>query len=311
MVQFPARLRIIIPLKALLVAGFLSAGAPWVRAQMAQVAPPGQTFQPMMSNQLTGRGEDAMSIYEKTKGKERGEQNQQAWRITKPRDFARLPPEFQWDVAPTPIHTPFPIYPFELLRKKTAGKVQAFFIIGPDGRVIVQRIDGGAAPEFVLAVRAMLDSCRFNPAKKKDGTPAYANLGIEYDFQPKGRTDAPVAEEGRLILRDLEKKPGSILTLQELDQPLKPVSRQAPAYPSALLAAGPAGEAEVEFFVDMNGSVQLPRIVASSAPEFGYAAVQAVAAWRFEPPLKGGKAVVVRVRLPIGFEGRKTGGGAK
>ena len=231
--------------------------------------------------------------------------NQQPWRITKGKGYDKLPAEFQWETPPTPVDTPYPVYPYELLRTKVAGKIRAYFIIGPLGRVVKVELDEGATPEFGLAVRAMLDACRFNPAKKKDGSPAFAYVGIEYNFEPKGRSDAPVGEQGRLILRDLEKTPGDILGLHDLDEPLKPLARTPPAYPLALQKTMPAGEAEVEFFVDVSGNVQLPHIKSSSAPEFGYAAVQAVAAWRFEAPKKGGKTVVVRAAVPVGFEGRK------
>ena len=99
----------------------------------------------------------------------------------------------------------------------------------------------------------------------------------------------------------MEKQPEKIATLGELDQPLKPRSRRPPVYPTALEQAGQDGEATIEFFVDKNGDAQLPRILSSTAPEFGYAAVQAVATWRFEVPRKGGKPVVARAQIPIGF----------
>ena len=51
-----------------------------------------------------------------------------------------------------------------------------------------------------------------------------------------------------------------------------------------LLAVDQHGDATVEFFVDKNGDVQLPQIISCTMPEFGYAAVQAVATWRFAPP---------------------------
>jgi TonB family protein len=271
---------------------------------------PAQTFKPM-SDPL--KGVDPSSVVGKMtgeKGKEQGPP-QQPWRFAKGKAHDRLPPDFQWDTPPTPVNTPYPVYPYELLRTGVAGKIRAYFIIGPMGRVVKVELDEAATPEFGLAVRAMLDSCRFNPARKKDGAPAYANVGIEYDFETKGRSDAPVAPEGRLILRDLEKKPENIIGFQELDEPLKPLSRQPPTYPIALLKTMPAGDAVVEFFVDVNGNVQLPHIKSSSAPEFGYAAVQAVAAWRFEVPKKGGKVVVVRAEVPVGFEGRKADGAQK
>jgi TonB family protein len=103
----------------------------------------------------------------------------------------------------------------------------------------------------------------------------------------------------------LEKNPADIIDLKDLDQPLKPLSRQPPSYPLALQKTKPSGDAVVEFFVDTNGNVQLPHVKSSSAPEFGYAAVQAVAAWKFEAPTKGGKTVVARAEIPVGFAGAK------
>jgi outer membrane biosynthesis protein TonB len=41
--------------------------------------------------------------------------------------------------------------------------------------------------------------------------------------------------------------------------------------------------------------------MSASEPAFGYAAIQAVAFWRFEPPLAKGKPVVVRARVPFNF----------
>lgn len=223
------------------------------------------------------------------------------WRVTKGKDHNQLPLEFQWDTPPTPASTMFPVYPFEQLKADTAGKARISYVVGPTGRVVGAKLREASTPEFGLAVLAMIDAWRFTPAKKKDGTPAWANLGGEYDFRPSGRGDVPVSDEAKEILRDLEKKPDRIATLKDLDRPLQPLSRRPPVYPTALEEAGQPGEAMIEFFVDKNGDAQLPRIVSSSAPEFGYAAVQAVATWRFEPPRKGGKSVVVRALIPINF----------
>lgn len=62
------------------------------------------------------------------------------------------------------------------------------------------------------------------------------------------------------------------------------------------------GEALIETFIDEFGYTQLPRIISASDPAFGYAACQAIAGWQFEPPLKDGKPVVVKVRIPVEFK---------
>jgi TonB family protein len=226
------------------------------------------------------------------------------WAITKTKNHKQLPPEMQWDRPPVVLHSTFPVYPFEALRDKVKGKTRLTLVIGPDGRVKQAKILEATVPEFGLATLAMADAWRFQPAQKKDGTPSYAIIGMDHEFNPSGRGDVPVADEAPSILRKLAREPAAILTMKDLDRPLKPLSRRPPLYPSALETAGQPGSAVIEFFVDERGDAQLPRIVSSTAPEFGYAAVQAVATWRFEPPRKGGKAVVTRVQITIDFDMR-------
>ncbi len=230
-----------------------------------------------------------------------GGQLPELWRVSKGKEHDKLPPEFQWDTPPTPTSTMFPVYPFEQLKTGMAGKAQISYVVGPDGRVVSAKLREATTPEFGLAVLAMIDAWRFKPAKKKDGKAAYANLGSEYDFRSNGRGDVPVSDAAKDILRLIEKHPEKIITADQLDRPPAPISRRPPVYPTALREAGQPGEAVIEFYIDEEGDAQLPSIVSSSAPEFGYAAVQAVATWRFTPPKKGGHTVVTHARVPLEF----------
>ncbi len=224
------------------------------------------------------------------------------WNVPKPSKRDKLPPELQWDKAPVPINTAFPVYPFGALRAGQSGKTRLKFLIGPDGRVASAKVLEATTPEMGQAALAMIDAWEFTPATKKDGTPCYSALAIEHDFKPRSISDVPVTPEALDILRLLEKNPGKIAGLTELDGMPKPLSRRPPVYPSALRKAGQPGNAVIEFYLDEHGDAQLPHIISSTAPEFGYAAVQAVATWRFEPARKGGKAAVTRVQIPIDFK---------
>lgn len=240
---------------------------------------------------------------------EPGGRTLELWKVTKGKDHAAQPPEFQWDQPPEPKMTLFPVYPFDQLKAGTPGKARVAYVVGPTGTVIATKLLEATAPEFGAAVLAMIDGWRFKPATLKNGKPALARLATEYEFRPTGRGDVPVSDEARAILRQVEKKPETIVvTLKELDRPLKPLSQRPPIYPTAMAKADQPGEALVEFYIDKSGDVQLPRIVSGSAPEFGYAAVQAIATWRFEPARKGGKAVVVRTQIPVGFGARGESG---
>jgi len=229
-------------------------------------------------------------------------QARELWRVVKSKNHDKLPPELRWDKPATPKMTLFPVYPFEQLQAGVEGKAVINYIIGPKGEVVRANVLEATTPEFGEAVLAMLDAWRFNPAKSKEGTPVYAYLKIEYTFQTNGRGDVPVSQEAQWILRDLKKKPEAIATAEDLDQPPKPISRRSPVYPTALRAAGHSGSAMIEFYIDENGDAQLPRVVSATAPEFGYAAVLAVATWRFDVPLKKKKPVVIRVQIPVDFK---------
>lgn len=228
------------------------------------------------------------------------------WTISKTKNHKELPPEYQWDRAPVVLHSTFPVYPFEALRDKVKGTTKLAFVIGPDGRVRQAKIMEASSPEFGQAIMAMIDGWKFKPPQMKDGTPAFAIVGINHEFNPQGRGDVPVPEEAMDILRRLAKDPAAIVDLKELDHPPRPVSRRPPVYPSTMDQTGQSGQATIEFFIDKRGDAQLPRVVSSSDQAFGYAAAQAVATWRFEPPLKDGKPVIVRTQIQINFSSHQS-----
>lgn len=223
------------------------------------------------------------------------------WSVGKQKTPEALPPELRWDIPPEPVNTMFPVYPFEDVAKGTTGKTKIAFIIGPTGRVASARVLEATTPQMGQAVLAMIDAWEFKPARKKDGSPALAAVGLEHVFGI-GTGDVPVSDEARDILRTLKRAPGQLRSLADLDRPVRPLSQRPPIYPSALRKKGEDGAAEIEFFIDRLGDAQLPRIISATAPEFGYAAAQAVATWRFTKPESKGKSVVVRVRIPVAFK---------
>jgi len=99
----------------------------------------------------------------------------------------------------------------------------------------------------------------------------------------------------------MEKEKGAIHWLSELDRQPRPLSIRHPKYPGALVGAAATGGAEVEFLIQEDGTVRLPRIVKATRPEFGYSAVEAVSCWLFEPPLYHHAPVVARARVPFKF----------
>src|SRR5690606_28141805 len=89
----------------------------------------------------------------------------------------------------------------------------------------------------------------------------------------------------------------------DLDVYVKKVSTEAPAYPEAARQQRISGSVILVVDVAEDGSVASAEVERSEpAGVFDEAALSAVANWKFEPAMKGGKPVPARVRVPIAFE---------
>lgn len=208
---------------------------------------------------------------------------------------SKVPAEYKYDSAPYPEDNPRPVYPYAQWLAKTAGQAKAGYAVDERGRVIDVQISKDSDPEFGLALAAAIQTWQFRPATAK-GAPRKALAAITFDFdlyQPP--------ESSALRLRDMIKHGEKLYKMSDLDTPLQPLHQVSPNYPLTLAHSGPAGEAVIEFVVDRDGWVALPRIVSATQPEFGWSAATAVSQWRFTPPRKGGQPVDVRVRVPFDF----------
>jgi TonB family protein len=88
--------------------------------------------------------------------------------------------------------------------------------------------------------------------------------------------------------------------MSELETPPKPVKQSPPTIPPEL--HGLKASVQIGFLIDEKGRVVKPRIVQSSNDSFNDLAIRCVRNWEFEPGKKGGKAVSVRVVVPLRFK---------
>lgn len=142
-----------------------------------------------------------------------------------------------------------------------------------------------------------------------DGQPTSALVTNERNFQPDGADGLVCAEDRAMLAREAQ-QPQTIVSSKHLDAPLQPVVQATPVFPFSLEGKVSEGNATVEFIVDEQGTVRLPRIVKADAPALGYAAVQASAAWKFAPPRAGGQPAAVRARVPFRFYRESPRGGS-
>lgn len=197
-------------------------------------------------------------------------------------------------ILPQPFVHAEPIYPWERLLAGESGEATVAFTLDAEGLAEGARIVSATAPEFGAALLAAVESWVFQPATE-DHAPVRVPMEVTHRFVFPER--GPVAR----LLPALRPGGPGIPPPENLDAPLRPLWRGFPAYPAQLHGDRVEGSAEIEFVVDADGRVRLPRAVAATRPEFGWAAATAVAQWVFAPVRRAGAPAAARVRVEIGF----------
>ncbi|WP_404424437.1 energy transducer TonB [Nibricoccus sp. IMCC34717] len=87
----------------------------------------------------------------------------------------------------------------------------------------------------------------------------------------------------------------------KVDENPVPVKTPPPAYPEALMKEGVSGIAVVTVVIDENGDVLAAEARKASHDGFKAPAEEAVKGWKFTPAKLAGKAVKVKVAVPIKF----------
>jgi protein TonB len=94
-----------------------------------------------------------------------------------------------------------------------------------------------------------------------------------------------------------------VFELSEVDRRPRPIIRYEPVYPYRARRREIEGHVLLSFVVDASGHVENIGVLDSEPGElFVKAARQAVEGWRFEPAMKDGRAVSVRVEIDLIFD---------
>ncbi len=195
----------------------------------------------------------------------------------------------------TPRSNPQIVYPYDMALAGTEGTATVTYDVDAQGTPHNIKVTKTSRPEFGKSIAASLETVRFDPAKDKDGKPIASKGSLDFKFQ-KSMIDAALVTE--------LKKPDAVFLGKDSppDGGLKIVRMMEPMFPEAMQQAKLSeGSAQIEFIIDTDGAVRMPKIVSASKEEFGWAAAVLVSNWRFGPPMKDGKPARVKLSLPIAF----------
>jgi protein TonB len=94
---------------------------------------------------------------------------------------------------------------------------------------------------------------------------------------------------------------GIVFELCEVDRIPQPIHRVAPIYPYEMKQAGVSGFVSLLFICDSKGRVKRVQVKSSSHMEFEKDVISAIRQWIFDPGMKDGQPVKVRMLIPFKF----------
>lgn len=180
------------------------------------------------------------------------------------------------------------------------GEARVVISVDDQGKLTDLLVTGYTHEEFAAASIAALKRWSFEPARA-GGRPRASRADVLFVFRDRGVIvhNFPGALEQYRVFGAMQDryvfKPSK---LGELDRTPIPIKVVAPL----------SGKSDrehrvtVEFYIDEEGRVRMPAVARESADDaFAAAAVAAVEQWRFEPPLRRGRPVLVYAHQEFNF----------
>lgn len=202
------------------------------------------------------------------------------------------------------IQTTEPVFPFILTQQGvTKGEVHVAINTDATGKLTDWLVVGYSRPELADTVVAALKEWKFEPARLH-GTPVGTTIEVFFYFEAKGVVVSTTAidqlegafmsfAEGRFAYRPC--------SLRELDRIPTPLVTVKPLYSEELVKKGVRGKVTVDFYITEAGTVRLPSVSPYDDSELTALAIDALRQWKFEPPTRNGKPVLVKASQVFSF----------
>ncbi len=198
-----------------------------------------------------------------------------------------------------------PIFPRSLIDLGvTAGEARIAISIDTTGQVVDHLVVAYTHPDFAEAAVNAIKKWEFQPPQWH-GENVSVQREMRFDFDAQGvviRMDVSsyVAMRAMSIFSGkYEYRPSS---MQEIDRIPTPLSTPEPMYPQSLIDAKKGALAVIEFYIDEQGVVRMPSVVQTEDMDAAVSAVLAVKEWKFEPPTRNGRPVLVKVQQTFRYK---------
>jgi TonB family protein len=210
------------------------------------------------------------------------------------------PVESHYDVAPQIKVVSLPAYPRNLLVERVTGSAKVVVALDRFGKIKTVAVINATHPEFGAATKAMLENWEFAPALKA-GRPIPVLFSFEHQFAQNER-DNGISDETTDALYQLKSKSAEIHEVVALDAAPKILYQLEAADPRKTFPKDNGVDTvQIEFIIDREGGVQLPRIVSATNMDLAWSVATVLQRWLFEVPKVKGTAVFARKEMLFEF----------
>jgi TonB family protein len=180
------------------------------------------------------------------------------------------------------------------------GEARVAISVNQDGKLTDYLVTGYTNQSFAEASVAALKRWSYEAARAK-GKARASRADVLFIFRDRGVIvqNLPGAlEQYRTFGNTQDRYTFEPCKLRELDRIPDPIHVVAPIAAKSSLVHS----VTVEFYIDEEGQVRMPAVARESVDdEYAAAAVAAVEQWRFEPPLRKGRPVLVYAQQEFDF----------
>jgi TonB family protein len=215
-----------------------------------------------------------------------------------------LQPQPEWQSVGI-LQTVNPIFPYRL-QQLAVGTGEARVAVNTDatGKLVEYLVVGYTMPEFADAAVTAIKQWKFEPARWR-GEPVGTTIELIFSYEAKGVVVSTANLNEQMEALFLRLTEGKYVyrpcSLRELDRIPTPVVTVTPTYSSKLAAKGVKGKVTIDFYIDETGTVRMPAVSIKDDSELTALAVMALRQWKFEPPTRNGRPVLVKATQVFNF----------
>lgn len=220
--------------------------------------------------------------------------------------WALTPSSSLWDDRPLKIiQTTEANFPAVMaMQGMREGEARAVLHVDPEGKLVDCLVTAYTHPALANEILTHVRAWEYEPARHR-GEAIGTRVEVSFRFEARRMVLSLTAGDSmNASLKGLIADPVISLVAKpaELDTPPALVHVVQPAHPGrAARTLQGRGSVAVDFYIDAEGRPRMPVVTRASDQTYAAAALDAVSQWRFAPPRRDGRAVLVRVVQQIVF----------